>query len=94
MSGRIDWSANVVNAEDINNTGSFAPPSTWEKLKLALFDIIMPANSVEEYTIKLATFKTERVRLYPPPPSVSERLHSDLSRLLNATPKAVRLELR
>ena len=54
MSGRIDWSANVVNAENIKNAGSFAPPSTWEKLKLALFDIIMPANSVEECTIKIS----------------------------------------
>ena len=28
MSGRIDWSANVVTAENINIAGSFAPPST------------------------------------------------------------------
>ena len=28
MSGRTDWCANVVNAENINNAGSFAPPST------------------------------------------------------------------
>jgi len=60
MSGRIDWSANVVNAENINNAGSFAPPSTWEELKLALLDILMPANSVEGCAIKLATFKTEK----------------------------------
>ena len=58
MSGRIDWSANVVNAENINNAGSFAPPSTWEELKLALLDILMPANSVD--ATKLATFKTEK----------------------------------
>ena len=60
MSGRIDWSANVVNAENINNAGSFAPPSTWKELELALLDILMPANSVEECAIKLATFKTEK----------------------------------
>ena len=60
MSGRIDWSANVVNAENINNAGSFAPPSTWEELKLALLDILMPANSVVECAIKLATFQTEK----------------------------------
>ena len=29
MSGRIDWSANVVNAENVNNPSSFPPPSTW-----------------------------------------------------------------
>ena len=28
VSGRFDWSANVVNAENVNNPGSFAPPST------------------------------------------------------------------
>ena len=33
MSGRIDWCANVVNAENINSPGSFAAPSTWEELK-------------------------------------------------------------
>ena len=60
LSGRIDWSANVVNAENINNAGSFAPPSTWEELKLALLDILMPANSVEECAIKLATIQTEK----------------------------------
>ena len=60
MSGRIDWSANVVNAENINNAGSFAPPSSWEELKLALLDILMPANSVEECAIKLATFQREK----------------------------------
>ena len=60
MSGRIDWSANVVNAENINNVGLFAPPSTWEELKLSLLDILMPANSVEGCAIKLATFKTEK----------------------------------
>ena len=58
MSGRIGWSANVVNAENINNAGSFAPPSTWEELKLALLDILMPANSVEECAIKSATVQT------------------------------------
>ena len=70
--GRIDWSANVVNAENINNAGSFAPPSTWEELKLALLDILMPANSVEECAIKSATFQTERrdcIRLRTPFPS-------------------------
>ena len=41
MSGRIDWSVNVINAENINNAGSFAPPSTWEELKLALLGILM-----------------------------------------------------
>ena len=60
MSGWIDWSANVVNAENINDAGSFAPLSTWEELKLALLDILMPANSVEECAIKLATFKSEK----------------------------------
>ena len=60
MSGRIDWSANVVNAENVNNPGSFAPPSTWEELKLAILDILMPANSVKGCAIKLATFKTEK----------------------------------
>ena len=60
MSGRIDWSANVVNAENVNNPGSFPPPSTWEELKLAILDILMPANSVEECAIKLATFKPEK----------------------------------
>ena len=60
MSGRIDWSANVVNAENLFIAGFFAPPSTWEELKLPLFDIIMPANSVEECAIKLATFQTEK----------------------------------
>ena len=72
MSGRIGWSANVVNAENINNAGSFAPPSTWEELKLALLDILMPANSVEECAIKSATFQTERrdcIRLRTPFPS-------------------------
>ena len=47
MSGRIDWSANVINAENINNAGSFAPPSTWEELKIPLLDILMPANSAQ-----------------------------------------------
>ena len=65
MSGRIVWCANVVNAENISNPSSFAPPSTWEELKLALLDILMPSNSVEECAIKLATFKTESL------PSVS-----------------------
>ena len=60
MSGRIDWCANVVNAENMSNPGSFVPPSTWEELKLALLDILMPSNSVEECAIKLATFKTEK----------------------------------
>ena len=60
MSGRIDWSANVVNAENINNVSLFAPPSTWEELKLALLDILMPANRVEECAIKLVTFQTEK----------------------------------
>ena len=59
-SGRIDWCANVVNAENIINPGSFAPSSTWEELKLALLDFLMPANSVEECAIKLATFQTEK----------------------------------
>ena len=59
MSGRIDWSANVVNAENVNNPGPFAPPSTCE-LKLALLDILMPANSVEECAIERATFKSEK----------------------------------
>ena len=74
LSGRIDWSANVVNGGNVNNAGSFAPPSTWENLVLALLDILMPANSVEECAKKLATFQTEKPRLYPPPHSVSERL--------------------
>ena len=52
MSGRIDCCTNVVNAANINNAGSFAPPSTWEELKLALLDILMPANSVEECATK------------------------------------------
>ena len=43
----------------MSNPGSFAPPSTWEELKLALLDILMPSNSVEECAIKLATFRTE-----------------------------------
>ena len=60
MSGRIDWSANVVNAENVNNPGSFSPPTTWEELKLAILDILMPANSVEECAIKLATFKSDK----------------------------------
>ena len=60
MSGRIDWSANVANAENVNNPGSFPPPSTWGELKLALQDILTPANSVEESAIKLATFNTEK----------------------------------
>ena len=60
MSGRIDWCANVANAENMSNPGSFAPPSTWEELKLALLDILMPSNSVEKCAIKLATFKTEK----------------------------------
>ena len=60
MSCRIDWSANVINAENFNYAGSFAPPSTWEELKLALLDVLMPANSVAECTIKLATFKAEK----------------------------------
>ena len=60
MPGRIDWSANVVNAEDVNKPGSFSPPSTWEELKLASLDILMPANSVEECAIKLATFKSDK----------------------------------
>ena len=33
-------------------------PSTWEELKLALLDILMPANSVEECAIKSATVQT------------------------------------
>ena len=60
MSGRIDWCANVVNAEKMSNPGSFVPPPTWEELKLALLDILMPSNSVEECAIELATFKTEK----------------------------------
>ena len=60
MSVRIDWSENVVNAENVNNLCSFAPPSTWEKLKLALLDILLPANSVEECAITLAIFKSEK----------------------------------
>ena len=52
MSSRIDWCANAVHAENTNNPGPFAPPSTWEELKLALLDILMPANSVEECAIK------------------------------------------
>ena len=60
MSGTIDWCANVVNAENMINPGSFVPPFTWEELKLALLDILMPSNSVEECAIKLATFKTEK----------------------------------
>ena len=60
MSGRIDWSASVVNAEDVNSPGSFSPPSTWEELKLAILDILMPANSVEECAIKSATFKSDK----------------------------------
>ena len=52
MSGRIDWCENVVNAENITNPRSFATPSTWEELKLALLDILMPANSVEECATK------------------------------------------
>ena len=60
MSGRIDWCENVVNAENITNPRSFATPSTWEELKLALLDFLMPANSVEECATKLATFKTEK----------------------------------
>ena len=59
MSGRIDWSANVVNAENINNAGSFAPPSTWEELKLALLDILMPANSVEAVSYTHLTLPTK-----------------------------------
>ena len=56
MSGRIDWSANVVNAENANNPGSFPPPSTGRELKLALLDILTPANSVEECAIKISNF--------------------------------------
>ena len=60
MSGRIHWCANVVNAENMSNPGSFAPPSTWEELKLAPLDILIPSNSVEECATKLATVKTEK----------------------------------
>ena len=60
MSGRIDWSANAVNADNINNARSFAPPSTWEELKLALLDILVAAKSVEECAIKLPTFQTRK----------------------------------
>ena len=33
MSVKIDWCANVVNARNMSDSGSFAPPSTWEELK-------------------------------------------------------------
>ena len=39
----------------MSNPGSFAPPFTWEQLQLALLDLLMPSNSVEECAFKLAT---------------------------------------
>ena len=60
MSGRIGWSANVVNAENINNLGSVPPQSTWEELELAILDILMPTNRVEECAMKLATNQPEK----------------------------------
>ena len=51
MSGRVAWSTNIVNGENANNPGSFAPPSTWKGLRLALLDILMPGNSIEECAI-------------------------------------------
>ena len=52
--------AQTLSIESVNNPGSFAPPATWEELKLALLDILVPANSVEECAIKLATLKAEK----------------------------------
>ena len=86
--------AQTCQGRELNNPGSFAPPSTWEELKLALLDVLMPANSIEECAIKLATFIRKRARLYPPLHSASERSCPDLSRLSNATPKVVRPGLR
>ena len=56
MSGEIVWCADVFIAENMSNPGSFAPSSTREELKLALFDTIRPSNLVEECAIKLGNF--------------------------------------
>ena len=44
MSARIDWSANVVNVENVNSPDSFAMPSTWEEFHIAILDILMRAT--------------------------------------------------
>lgn len=37
----------MVNAEYVNNPGPFAPPSTWEELKLAILDILQNTSARE-----------------------------------------------
>ena len=42
---------------DLSKTvGEFTPPETWAYLSLALLDLLMPSNSVEEWAVKLASF--------------------------------------
>ena len=47
LMSRIGSSSNVVNAEYVNNPGPFAPPSTWEELKLAILDILQNTSARE-----------------------------------------------
>lgn len=50
----------ITSFESLPGRFEFLPGPTWEELKLAIVDILRPANSVEEYAIKLATFKSEK----------------------------------
>ena len=59
MYDSINWHVPQMSTKVADAPGSHPEPSNWSKLKTALLDCLMPANSVEESALRLATFKMD-----------------------------------
>ena len=59
MDGSINWHVPQMSTEITDAPGSHPAPSNRSELKTALLDCHMPANSVEESALRLATFEMD-----------------------------------
>lgn len=53
----MDWRAEAVSAETSEEPSSLEPPETRDGLRFSMLDLLMPANSMKDRTLQIATFK-------------------------------------
>eukprot|EP00903_Cladosiphon_okamuranus_P021645 g19899.t1 len=85
IEGSINWHAPqlspTMSASPSASPGSHKAPQNWNELKPALLDCLMPANSVEESALRLATFSMDRAESVA---SFALRFQSEVARYLSS----------
>eukprot|EP00903_Cladosiphon_okamuranus_P010229 g9688.t1 len=84
IEGSVNWHAPqlspTMSASPSASPGSHKAPQNWNEVKTALLDCLMPANSVEESALPLATFSMDRAESVA---SFALRFQSEVARYLS-----------